>query len=322
MTKAQIGIFGGSGFYNLLENAEEIEVDTPYGKPSDKITIGEYKGKKVAFLPRHGNDHRYPPHKVPYRANLWAFKELGVKYILGPCASGSLQKNIAPGDFVICDQFVDRTKTRKDTYHEGPSAGYGFGTKDSQFERKRQQTDEGVSGTDTSRRGEPFAAKLGSLQSEAYPAEGPNGPKVAHVEAAHPYCEDLRKIAVEEANKLGITVHGGGTVVVIQGPRFSTKAESRWFSSAGFEVINMPQYPECILARELEMCYVNICLITDYDVGLEGEDDIKPVTIEEVLKTFKQNNEKVKDLLFALIERIDTKRECGCHSAMKGAFLN
>ncbi len=266
MNKADIGIFGGSGFYNLLENAEEIEMDTPYGKPSDKIVIGEYKGKKIAFLPRHGSGHEYPPHKVPYRANLWAFKELGIKYILGPCASGSLQKHIKPGDFVICDQFVDRTKARKDTFYEGP--------------------------------------------------------KVAHVEAAHPYCEDLRKIALEEAKKLEITAHDGGTVVVIQGPRFSTKAESRWFSSAGFEVINMTQYPECILARELEMCYINICLITDYDVGLEDDPDIKPVTINEVLKTFKENNDKVRDLLFALIEKIDTEKECNCHKAMQGAFLN
>lgn len=261
-----IGIFGGSGFYNLLENPEEIEIDTPYGKPSDKITIGEYKGKKVAFLPRHGNDHKYPPHKIPYQANLHAFKELGIKYILGPCASGSLQKDVKPGDFVICDQFVDRTKNRPDTYHDGP--------------------------------------------------------KVAHVAAAEPYCPTLRKLAIQEAQNLNIPTHEKGTVVVIQGPRFSTKAESKWFSQAGFEVINMTQYPECILARELEMCYVNISLITDYDVGLEDDPNIPPVTIEEVLKTFKDNNDKLRDLLFALIEKIDTEKSCTCHSAMKNAFLH
>jgi len=265
MNKAQIGIFGGSGFYNFLKNAQEIEMNTPYGEPSGKIVIGEYKGKKIAFMPRHGENHKYPPHKIPYLANMWAFKELGIKFVLGPCASGSLRPDIEPGDFVICDQFVDRTKNRGDTYY--------------------------------------------------------NGPKVAHVEAATPYCSNLGEIAAEEANKLGITAHQGGTVIVIEGPRFSTKAESKWFSSAGFDVINMTQYPECILARELEMCYVGICLITDYDVGLSDYPDIKPVTIEEVLKIFKKNNEKLHNLLFAIIERIDVKEHCECHSAMKNAVL-
>lgn len=263
--KAQIGIFGGSGFYNLLENTEEIEVDTPHGKPSDKITLGEYKGKKIAFLPRHGKRHDFPPHKIPYKANLQAFKDLGVKYVIGPCATGSLQPEVKPGDFVICDQFVDRTKDRGDTYFEGP--------------------------------------------------------EVAHVTAAEPYCDELRKQAYETAQELGISSHEKGTVVIIQGPRFSTKAESKWFSGAGFEVINMTQYPECILARELEMCYVNISLITDYDAGLEDMPNVEPVTIEEVIKTFNENNEKLKDLLFALIEKIDVEKECECHSAMKNAIL-
>ncbi|MFA6435885.1 MAG: S-methyl-5'-thioadenosine phosphorylase [Candidatus Gracilibacteria bacterium] len=266
MNNASIGIFGGSGFYDFLKNAHTIEMDTPYGKPSGKITLGEYKGKNVAFLPRHGEGHIYPPHQIPYRANVWAFKQLGVQFVLGPCASGSLRPDIKPGDFVICDQFVDRTHGRMDTFFEGP--------------------------------------------------------KVAHVEAAEPYCLNLGKIAVEEGQKLGIQIHAKGTVVVIQGPRFSTKAESKWFSSAGFDVINMTQYPECILARELEMCYSGIALITDYDVGLSDYPEIKPVTIEEVLRTFKENNEKLRNLLFAIIEKIEIGKSCRCHSAMKNAFLN
>lgn len=262
----KIGILGGSGFYNFLENTREIEMDTPYGKPSCKIMIGEHKGKEVVFLPRHGAGHKHTPHKIPYRANLWAFKELGVKFILGPCASGSLKPNIKPGDFVICDQFVDRTRCREDTYYDGP--------------------------------------------------------KVGHLECAEPYCSYLGELAANEAKKLGITAHHGGTVVVIEGPRFSTKAESKWFSASGFDVVNMTQYPECVLARELEMCYAGINLITDYDVGLSDYPEIKPVTIEEVLKTFNENNEKIRNLLFTIIEKIDVNKTCTCHSAMAKAFLN
>lgn len=265
MSKAQIGIFGGSGFYDFLKNAKKIKMNTPYGKPSGQIILGEYKDKKIAFMPRHGEGHKYPPHKIPYLANMWAFKKLGVKFVLGPCASGSLRPDIKPGDFVICDQFIDRTKRRIDTYY--------------------------------------------------------NGLKVAHVEAANPYCSNLRKTAAQEADKLGIKEHQKGTVVVIEGPRFSTKAESKWFSKAGFDVINMTQYPECILARELEMCYAGICLITDYDVGLGDYSDMKPVTIEKVLKIFKENNEKLRDLLFAIIERINVKKSCECHSAMRNAVI-
>jgi len=265
LPKAQIGILGGSGFYDLLENAQEVNIKTPYGDPSDSITVGEYKGKKIAFLPRHGRKHKFPPHKIPYQANLYAFKELGVKQVIGPCACGSLQPHVKPGDFVICDQFIDRTRNRPDTFYDGP--------------------------------------------------------EVAHISIADPYCEDLRQLAVKTAQELNIDTHDKGTVVIIQGPRFSTKAESRWFSNAGFEVINMTQYPECILARELDMCYLNISLITDYDVGLEGQGDIKPVTIEEVLKIFKDNNEKVKKLILAILEKIDTEKKCQCNSTMEKAFL-
>jgi len=255
--KADIGVFGGSGFYSFLENIKEIEIDTPYGKPSGNIAIADFEGKKVAFLPRHGKMHQYPPHMVPYRANLFAMKELGVSKIIAPTASGSLQSYIKPGDFVICDQFVDRTWGRKDTYFDGPDT--------------------------------------------------------RHVSPAHPYCPELRKIAIEAGNKLGITIHEKGTVVVIQGPRFSTVSESRWFSRMGWEVINMTQYPECFLARELGICYVNIALITDYDAGLEGRSDIQPVTHSEVIKVFEKNNMILKSMLFEIIRNTEiSQNQCIC----------
>ncbi|HHU63920.1 MAG TPA: S-methyl-5'-thioadenosine phosphorylase [Clostridiales bacterium] len=252
--KADIGVFGGSGFYSFLDNVREVEVDTPYGKPSDAIAIAEVEGKKVAFLPRHGKNHQFPPHKIPYRANIYAMKQLGVKCILAPTASGSLQANIKPGDFVVCHQFVDRTWGRPDTYFDGP--------------------------------------------------------ETKHISAAHPYCPNLRQLAIDAGKEMGITIHEEGTVVVIQGPRFSTTAESRWFSQMGWQVINMTQYPEVILAREQGICYANIALITDYDAGLEDNQDIKPVTEEEVLKVFEQNNEKVKKLLFKIISKIELSEEC------------
>ncbi|HHV95373.1 MAG TPA: S-methyl-5'-thioadenosine phosphorylase [Clostridiaceae bacterium] len=261
--KADIGVFGGSGFYSFLNNVEEIEIETPYGKPSDSIALAEFEGKRIAFLPRHGKKHQYPPHMIPYRANLYAMKELGVKKIIAPTSSGSLQPHIKPGDFVVCDQFVDRTSGRKDTFFDGP--------------------------------------------------------ETKHISSAYPYCPYLRKLAIDTGKKLGITIHEKGTVVVIQGPRFSTVAESRWFSKMGWDVINMTQYPECYLARELGICYANISLVTDYDVGLEGHDDIKPVTHDEVLKVFNSNIEKVKSLLFEMIKSIDLDyNECGCH--LQGGF--
>lgn len=247
--RADIGVFGGSGFYSFTDNVTEIDIDTPYGKPSDLITLAEFEGKKVAFLPRHGKNHQYPPHMIPYRANMHAMKQLEVTKIIGPNASGSLQAEIKPGDFVVCDQFIDRTWGRSDTFFDGP--------------------------------------------------------ETRHTSAAHTYCPILQKIAVEAARSLDITIHDKGTVVVIQGPRFSTVAESRWFSKMGWDVINMTQYPECYLAKEIGIRYVNIALITDYDAGLEGRPDIEPVTEEAVLKVFRENNEKVKKLLLEMIRRID-----------------
>lgn len=258
--QAEIGVFGGSGFYELLENAREFRMNTPYGAPSSPLMIGEIGGRSVAFLPRHGKDHSLPPHKINYRANVWAMKEIGVSRIIGPNACGSLQQDVQPGDFVICDQFVDRTWGRPDTFYDGPIT--------------------------------------------------------THVSSADPYCDTMREVAVDQANELGIRVHPQGTVVVIQGPRFSTRSESKWFAAQGWEVINMTQYPECYLARELEMCYCNISLITDHDAGAEGAE---PVSNDEVVRVFQANNQKLKSLLHAMIPALPVERNCICASALEGA---
>ncbi len=263
---AQVGVFGGSGFYSFVEHREKVQVKTPYGDPSDKVTLGDVGDIKVAFIPRHGADHNIPPHKINFRANLWAMKELGVTQIFGPCAAGSLQPHVKPGDFVICDQFVDRTKSRKDTYYDGP--------------------------------------------------------KTTHISTAEPYCPRMAEKIYKAADGMGLSCHQGGTVVVIEGPRFSTKAESRWFSNQGWEVVNMTQYPEAYLARELEICYANISLITDYDAGLEEAPGIKPVTTEEIIKMFSQNMEKLRELLFKSIPLIIEERKCPCPSALADAVIN
>jgi 5'-methylthioadenosine phosphorylase len=260
LPQAEIGVFGGSGFYSLLDEVREYKVDTPYGAPSSTVMVGEIGGRSVAFLPRHGKDHSLPPHMINYRANVYAMKLLGVERIIGPNACGSLQPGVVPGDFVICDQFVDRTWGRKDTFYDGPTT--------------------------------------------------------THVSSADPYCPVMRETAVAKARELGITAHPAGTVVVIQGPRFSTRAESRWFASQGWEVINMTQYPECYLARELEICYCNISLITDHDAGTEG---VEPVSNEEVVRVFNENNSRVKDLLFAMIPALPQARACVCSHALEGA---
>jgi 5'-methylthioadenosine phosphorylase len=260
--RAEIGVFGGSGFYSLLENPHEQWIETPYGIPSDTVHLGEIAGRRVAFLPRHGRNHLLPPHKVNYRANMYAMKSLGVKWILGPTASGSLKKDMKPGSMVVCDQVVDRTWGRDDTFYDGP-----FTT---------------------------------------------------HVSFADPYCPTLRPIAIDALRSLDIDTHEFGTIVVIQGPRFSTRAESRWFQDQGWEVINMTQYPECYLARELEMCYVNISLITDYDVGLEG---VPPVSHVEVIEVFKRNNERIKEAIGKIVAAIPEDKDCSCRHALETARL-
>jgi 5'-methylthioadenosine phosphorylase len=261
-----VGVFGGSGLYRLLDDVEEVEVDTPYGAPSAPIAIGTVEGVPVAFLPRHGVRHTLPPAAINYRANVWALKELGVARVIAPTAAGSLQPRVRPGDFVVCDQFVDRTRGRQDTYYA-------------------------------------------------------DGPTVAHVGAADPYCPVMRDLAVAVGREQGVTMHERGTVVVIQGPRFSTRAESRWFSAQGWEVINMTQYPEAILARELELCYVNVSLITDYDVGLADAPDVEPVSVGEVERVFASNTARVRGLILGMVPRLPAERACPCATAMRGAVI-
>lgn len=264
---AEIGVLGGSGFYRLLDDVDFFPVETPYGPPSDEVAIGRLADRTVAFIPRHGRQHTLPPAAINYRANLWALQSLGVHRVIAPTAAGSLQSHVKPGDLVICDQFVDRTSGRNDTYFD-------------------------------------------------------TGPKVAHVSTAHPYCPILRELAASVATERSLEVHSTGTVVVIQGPRFSTRAESRWLSSMGWEVVNMTQYPEVALARELEMCYLNISLITDYDAGLEGNPNVKPVSAEEVVRHFGTNVARVKDLILDLIPRIPEARTCSCGTSMRDAFVH
>jgi 5'-methylthioadenosine phosphorylase len=224
--------------------------------------VGRIGEKRVAFLPRHGRHHELPPHRIPYRANLWAMRELGARRVIGPCASGALQVDLELGAFVVCDQFVDRTWGRDVTFYDGPEA--------------------------------------------------------THVSAADPYCPDLRAVLVETARELGIPVVDGGTVVVIQGPRFSTRAESKWFQAMGWDAINMTAYPECHLARELELCYANISMVTDHDVGVEGAE---PVSADTVKRVFGENNERLRELLFAAIPKIGPQPDDVCASALHGARL-
>lgn len=214
----------------------------------------------MAFLPRHGTKHEHPPHKIPYRANLWALKELGVTRVLGPAAVGSLQPHVEPGHFVVCDQIVDRTRSRPHTFYDGPVT--------------------------------------------------------THISFADPYCPTVRDVAIAKGRELGITIHERGTVVVIEGPRFSTRSESAWFSAQGWEVISMTQYPEAVLARELELCFATISLVTDYDVGVG---DVPPVTHDEVIRVFTENNAKLRDLLFGVIPALPEKRNCVCATALTGA---
>jgi 5'-methylthioadenosine phosphorylase len=224
--------------------------------------VGELAGQRVAFIPRHGREHELPPHRIPYRANLWAMRELGVRRILGPCASGALRPELALGSFVVCDQLVDRTSGRADTFYDGP--------------------------------------------------------ETTHISAADPFCADLRGLLVATARELGIPVVDGGTVVVIQGPRFSTRAECRWFQASGFDAINMTAYPEAILARELELCYATIAMVTDHDVGVEGA---QPVSAETVGKVFARNNERLRRLLLAVIPKVGAQPRDACATALDGARI-
>ena len=270
---AEIAIIGGSGLYDteMIENPKEVNVTTPFGNPSDSVIIGTYKGRKVAFLSRHGRGHKFTPAAVNYRANIWALKQLGVKTILASNASGSLQENYRPGELVLIDQFIDRTKNRPSSFYEGKSAEH----------LKEHGLD-----------------------------------KVCHLSAADPFCPSLREHLFRVAQKLNLPVHEKGTYVCIEGPRFSTRAESRMFRQWGGDVIGMTAFPECVLAREAGMCYASVALVTDYDVWAD-----KPVENTDVLATMKENVHKVKLLFASAIESMPDERQCGCPEATKNAFM-
>ena len=258
--QAEIGIFGGTGIYDsgLLQDSKEIIIETPYGKTSDAITIGEFEGKKIAFMPRHGKKHSIPPHMINYCANVWAFKELGITRIIAPSAVGSLKEKIKPGHFVLPSQFIDFTKSRKNSF-----------------------------------------SKVG---------------KVIHISVADPFCPELQKNISDVVDSQNITMHKNCTYVCIEGPRFSTKAESKFYKSTGADIIGMTLVPECQLAREAQMCYTSISTVTDYDVWAE-----KPVTAKEVINTLTKNIQITKKLLTELIDKIPKTRSCSCDKALSEA---
>jgi len=260
--KAEIGVIGGSGLYDVekFENVKEVKIYTPYGEPSDNIVVGDFKGRRIAFLARHGKGHRIPPHMINYRANIWALKSLGVKRVISVSAVGSLREEYKPGDFVVPDQFIDFTKNRVYSFFDGHV--------------------------------------------------------VAHVSMADPFCPELRSVVIESARSLNIRVHDKGTYVCIEGPRFSTRAESKLYRSWGADIIGMTLVPEVNLAREAELCYVTIAMITDYDVWAE-----KPVTADEVLRTMRENVEKAKKLLYDVIPKVPLERKCSCGEALREALI-
>lgn len=257
--RPEIGIIGGSGLYELFgRDATEHRLVTPYGEPSGAITVAEVAGRPVAFLPRHGPGHRFPAHRIPYRANLWALRALGCRRILAPCAVGGLVPELGAGSFVVPDQLVDRTSGREHTYY-----------------------DQGA----------------------------------VHVNFADPYCPVLRKAL---AGAPGVPVEENGTMVVINGPRFSTRAESRGYAALGGTVVNMTGAPEAPLARELAMCYATIALVTDLDAGVQGQ---RGVTQEEVLRVFAENTERMRTLLLDCVAALGTRDGCACAAALDGMTL-
>jgi len=258
IVNAVIGVIGGSGLYAFLDDVTEHAVDTPYGPPSDPVVVGEVAGRQVAFLPRHGRDHRYPPHLIPYRANVWALRHVGARQILAPCAVGGLRPELGAGSFVLPDQLIDRTSGRTQTFYDAGAV---------------------------------------------------------HVNFADPYCPVGREAVRATAGATGVQLTDGGTMVVIEGPRFSTRAESRWYAQLGGAVVNMTGHPEAVLARELALCYTAIALVTDLDAGVEGEHG---VTQEEVFAVFAQNTERLRGLLMATIAALPDKRDCPCPHALDG----
>lgn len=263
-SSAEIAVIGGSGFSRLGSATAELAIETPFGAPSDAISIHEISGRHIAFLPRHGRGHTIPPHQINSCANIWALNSIGVTRIVAISACGSLQRRIAPGHILICDQFVDRTKNRPDTFF--------------------------------------------------------NGPEVAHVSAADPYCSELRALGAQACRSAGMIVHESGTVVVIDGPRFSSRAESQWYAQAGWDIIGMTQYPELILARELGMCYSTVAVVTDYDAGLAEAPEVEPVSHEQVLEVFAQNIETVRSAIGEMVGTIPKTRSCACAASAARVF--
>jgi 5'-methylthioadenosine phosphorylase len=259
---AEIGVIGGSGFYEFLDSFDEHSMETPYGPPSDPVVIGEIAGKRVAFLPRHGRDHRFPPHKIPYRANLWALRSLGVRQILAPSAVGSLTPRYGPGTLAVPDQLVDRTTGRSQTFYDAGGA--------------------------------------------------------VHVAFADPYCPVGRATAVGAARATGWEPASSGALVVIEGPRFSTRAESQWYAAQGWTLIGMTGHPEAVLARELALCYTTVTLVTDTDAGVEEGEG---VTHEEVFRVFAANVTRLRAVIVRAIEDLPLSRDCPCPHALDGLTL-
>lgn len=266
-SRAEIGVIGGSGFYSFLDSATSHRIATPYGDPAAPVTIGEVAGRRVAFLPRHGTGHTLPPHRVNYRANLWALRSLGVRQVLGPCAVGSLRPEVGPGTILVPDQVVDRTWGREHTF-----------------------VDEGT---------------------------------VAHVGFADPYCPRGRATVLAAAADQGRAAVDGGTMVVINGPRFSSRAESRWHAAQGWSVVGMTGVPEASLARELALCYTSVALVTDHDAGVDLPDGGtgEAVTHAAVVAMFAEHITGLKELLTRAIAQLpvdagDAAETCGCRRAL------
>lgn len=247
---AEVGVFGGSGFYDLLDDAEDVALTTPFGPPAAPARLGTLAGRRVAFLARHGRKHEFAAHRVPFRANVWALATLGVRSIVAPCSVGALRADLGIGEFVVLDQLVDRTFGRSGTFHD---VGAG----------------DGLPGSD--------------------------GP-VHHQPFADPYDAGVRRVLLDAGRSVGDpVVHDGGTMVVINGPRFSTRAESRWYASMGWDVVNMTGAPEAALAAEVAIPYASIALVTDHDVG--DADGGEAVTMEAVMAVVRRNVDKVKRLI-------------------------
>jgi 5'-methylthioadenosine phosphorylase len=259
---ADIGVIGGSGFYEFLIDCDEVKVETPYGEPSETALVGEVAGRRVAFLPRHGRDHRFPPHKIPYRANMWALRSLGVRQILAPSAVGSLTASYGPGTLVVPDQLVDRTRGRVQTFYD------------------------------------EYAV---------------------HVPFADPYCPTGRSRSITAARQAGWVPAGSGTLVIIDGPRFSTRAESKWYAAQGWTLVGMTGHPEAVLARELGMCYTTLALVTDTDAGVEEGEG---VTQAEVFEVFAANMSRLRELVATIIATLPEQRPDDlCAHALDGIQL-